>query len=377
MRKLIFTFSICLFAAMQSAWGYFTYTYAGQTLTYEVLSTTDKTAGVAGHPSSISGAVEIPATVTDGDVTYSVTSIDGYSFEGCSGLTSVTIPTSVTSIGNDAFCGCSGLTSVTIPPSVTSIGVYVFSDCSGLTEINVSASNTKYQSIDGILYNKAGDILICCPEGKKGSVTVPASVTSFGDYAFYDCSGLTSVTIPTSVTSIGNDAFENCSGLTSVTIPTSVTSIGMWAFDRSGLTGVTIPASVTSIGGWAFYDCSGLTSVTVKSKTPLTCKNSPFSVYDTLYVPMVSVDLYKSTSPWSKFKTIIGVDFSDVPTIKADANLYVAGTELQNRNNEQVTVYNAMGKVVLRSDAAVISLEALPHGVYVVATSRGNMKVVR
>ena len=377
MRKLIFTFSICLFAAMQSAWGYFTYTYAGQTLTYEVLSTTDKTAGVAGHPSSISGAVEIPATVTDGDVTYSVTSIDGYSFEGCSGLTSVTIPTSVTSIGNDAFCGCSGLTSVTIPPSVTSIGVYVFSDCSGLTEINVSASNTKYQSIDGILYNKAGDILICCPEGKKGSVTVPASVTSFGDYAFYDCSGLTSVTIPTSVTSIGNDAFENCSGLTSVTIPTSVTSIGMWTFDRSGLTGVTIPASVTSIGGWAFYDCSGLTSVTVKSKTPLTCKNSPFSVYDTLYVPMVSVDLYKSTSPWSKFKTIIGVDFSDVPTIKADANLYVAGTELQNRNNEQVTVYNAMGKVVLRSDAAVISLEALPHGVYVVATSRGNMKVVR
>ena len=377
MRKLIFTFSICLFAAMQSAWGYFTYTYAGQTLTYEVLSTTDKTAGVAGHPSSISGAVEIPATVTDGDVTYSVTSIDGYSFEGCSGLTSVTIPTSVTSIGNDAFCGCSGLTSVTIPPSVTSIGVYVFSDCSGLTEINVSASNTKYQSIDGILYNKAGNILICCPEGKKGSVTVPASVTSFGDYAFYDCSGLTSVTIPTSVTSIGNDAFENCSGLTSVTIPTSVTSIGMWAFDRSGLTGVTIPASVTSIGGWAFYDCSGLTSVTVKSKTPLTCKNSPFSVYDTLYVPMVSVDLYKSTSPWSKFKTIIGVDFSDVPTIKADANLYVAGTELQNRNSEQVTVYNAMGKVVLRSDAAVISLEALPHGVYVVATSRGNMKVVR
>ena len=354
MRKLIFTFSICLFAAMQSAWGYFTYTYAGQTLTYEVLSTTDKTAGVAGHPSSISGAVEIPATVTDGDVTYSVTSIDGYSFEGCSGLTSVTIPTSVTSIGNDAFCGCSGLTSVTIPPSVTSIGVYVFSDCSGLTEINVSASNTKYQSIDGILYNKAGDILICCPEGKKGSVTVPASVTSFGDYAFYDCSGLTSVTIPT-----------------------SVTSIGMWAFDRSGLTGVTIPASVTSIGGWAFYDCSGLTSVTVKAKTPLTCKNSPFSVYDTLYVPMVSVDLYKSTSPWSKFKTIIGVDFSDVPTIKADANLYVAGTELQNGNNEQVTVYNAMGKVVLRSDAAVISLEALPHGVYVVATSRGNMKVVR
>ena len=151
------------------------------------------------------------------------------------------------------------------------------------------------------------------------------------------------------------------------------------AFDNcSGLTSVTIPNSVKSIGDHAFYDCSGLTSVTVKAMTPPAYPAyEAFSVYDTLRVPKESVDLYKNTYPWSKFKTIIGVDFSDVPTIKADANLYVAGTELQNRNNEQVTVYNAMGKVVLRSDAAVISLEALPHGVYVVATSRGNMKVVR
>jgi hypothetical protein len=119
----------------------------------------------------------------------------------------------------------------------------------------------------------------------------------------------------------------------------------------------------------------------VKANTPPTWGYDPgfsnVTAYDTLRVPMVSVDLYKKASIWSKFKNIIGVDFSDVPTIKADVNLYVAGTELQNRNNEQVSVYNAMGKVVLRSDAAVISLEALPHGVYVVATSRGNMKVVR
>ena len=190
-------------------------------------------------------------------------------------------------------------------------------------------------------------------------MTIPNSVTSIGDYAFDWCSGLTSVTIPNSVTSIWEGAFENCSGLTSVTIGNSVTSIGKEAFYRD----------------------SSLTSVTVKAKTPPACLllyyDPSFSVYDTLRVPKESVDLYKSTYPWSKFKTIIGVDFSDVPTIKADANLYVAGTELQNRNNEQVTVYNAMGKVVLRSDAAVISLEALPHGVYVVATSRGNMKVVR
>ena len=58
-------------------------------------------------------------------------------FEGCSGLTSLTIPSGVTSIGEAAFSGCSGLTSLTIPSSVTSIGRSAFSGCSGLTSIYV------------------------------------------------------------------------------------------------------------------------------------------------------------------------------------------------------------------------------------------------
>ena len=112
---------------------------------------------------------------------------------------------------------------------VTSIGEYAFCDCSGLTDVKI-----------------------------------PNSVTRIGHKAFDGCRGLTSVTIPDSVTSIGQWAFENCSGLTSVTIPDSVTSIGNWAFEYcSGLTSVTIPASVTSIGSSAFAGCSGLTSVTI------------------------------------------------------------------------------------------------------------------
>ena len=60
-----------------------------------------------------------------------------YAFDGCSGLTSLTIPSSVTSIGDGAFSGCSGLTSLTIPSGVTSIGKWAFADCSGLTSIYV------------------------------------------------------------------------------------------------------------------------------------------------------------------------------------------------------------------------------------------------
>ena len=89
-------------------------------------------------------------------------------------------------------------------------------------------------------------------------------VTSIGDNAFDDRSGLTSVTIPDSVTSIGEQAFYGCSGLTSVTIGNSVTSIGDEAFDGcSGLTSVTIGNSVTSIGDWAFNGCSGIESLVV------------------------------------------------------------------------------------------------------------------
>ena len=167
--------------------------------------------------------------------TTGLTSIDRIAFDGCSGLTSVEIPSSVTSIDSGAFRDCSGLTSVEIPAGVTSIGTSAFYGCSGLT-----------------------------------SVEIPAGVTWIGDHAFGGCSGLTSVEIPSSVTSIGSSAFYGCSGLTSVEIPAGVTSIGTTAFYRcSGLTSVEIPSSVTSIGSSAFEECSGLTSVTFEAGSQL------------------------------------------------------------------------------------------------------------
>ena len=104
-----------------------------------------------------------------------------YCFDGCSGLTSITIPSSVTSLGERCFYGSIGLTSITIPSSVTSLGNSCFVWCSGLT-----------------------------------SITIPSSVTSLGDYCFEGCSNLASITISSSITSLNFDCFKDCSGLETV-----------------------------------------------------------------------------------------------------------------------------------------------------------------
>ncbi len=218
-----------------------------------------------------------------------VTGIGNYAFYQAPGLTSITIPSSVTTIGTGAFGYAPGLTSITIPSSVTTIGNAAFTPTASLTAINVDAGNSNYKSTNGVLFDKSGLTLIHYPAGLNAtSYTIPSSVTTIGDYAFFSATRLTSVTIPSSATTIESDAFANASGLTSLTIPASITTmednafggatslravtfepgskltiIGSYAFNgTTSLTSIKIPASVVTIGEDAFDGASALTSVT-------------------------------------------------------------------------------------------------------------------
>ncbi|MCF2654761.1 leucine-rich repeat domain-containing protein [Prevotella loescheii] len=170
---------------------------------------------------------------------------------------------------------------------------------------------------------------------------------------------MTSITIPNSVTSLGDWCFYDCSGLTSITIPNSVTSLGDWCFyECSGLTSITIPNSVTSLGGYCFDCCLGLTEVHANCETP------PATGYDifhacnslqTIYVPTGASANY-AINPWNAYKIVEEDVLSGITavTVKGETVAPVyhlngsrAGTT-KSFSKQPKGIYIVNGKKVLR-----------------------------
>ena len=281
--------------------GYNEASFKGEAKIISILKCDGRTMNVVGiaddaFGSKISDITDLPV---DGNT---VSSGTGYSYNGCSNLTSITIPNCITSIGEDAFAGCTGLNSFSIPNSVISIGGYAFAGCTNLA-----------------------------------SISFGYSVTSIGDNAFCRCNNLKKVIISSIASwcgisfSAGNEyhpPFENDTNplyhshrlfidenteITNLVIPDGVNRIADFAFSHcSGLTSVTIPNSVKNIGSYAFLGCSRLNNVYCYAVNPPTVSNysflnTPISSA-TLHVPTGAVNVYKNTYLWSNFGRIVAIE---------------------------------------------------------------------
>lgn len=205
------------------------------------------------------------------------------------GIETLVIPNGVDIIGpgaiNCVFC----FENIYFPESLQQLVCVMgeYGSMPNLVSITVAPDNTYLTSIDGVVYDKAQTTIIYWPQNKKyDAVSIPSTVTSFGQAAFgmnntesaivipegiteigawcFYGSSLSSVVIPSGLTTIGDYAFANCPSLQSVSLSNSVTSIGDFAFSNcSELVNITIPEKVTRIGDCAFNCCSSLTSVEI------------------------------------------------------------------------------------------------------------------
>ena len=303
-------------------------TTEGVAVTYKVLTEDGTTGtvqiglGTSNSPAIATSttALTIPATVINGDITYNVTAVANYAFNGCTSLSQLTIEDSnetltmgygqsvtsgtgrglfrdcplttvyvgrnlsydtatkqghspfalittinsftfgdaVTAIRAQFLRGSTGLTEIVVPNQVQSIGKSAFIQCTSLTSVSLPNSLTSLSSY--VFYGCTA----------LPSIELPAGVTTIQEYTFYGCTSLLSVTLSSGLTTIGEQSFRNCTSLEAITLPSTLTAIGERAFDGcTALTSIHIPDAVTEIGGSAFSGCTSLTELTLTENSQL------------------------------------------------------------------------------------------------------------
>ncbi|MBR4765792.1 MAG: leucine-rich repeat domain-containing protein, partial [Clostridia bacterium] len=195
---------------------------------------------------------------------------------------SITIPGSiiyegteytVKEIGDGAFNSTvdySGITSITIPASVETIGDRAFYNLNNLVSV-ILYENSALKSIGVSAFYGCKNL---------SSINIPQGVTSIGNYAFYNCQNLSSVVIPDNVTTFGTYVFRNCTNLQSAVIGANVTSLNGTFINCGNLESVIIRGNDVAFSGYPFYGCSNLTSITI----PCNFDKNSFSPSSSSYI---------------------------------------------------------------------------------------------
>lgn len=297
-----------------------------------------------------SGSITIPSTVTYEGNTYTVRNIQAFAFTDCPDLKAIIIPSTVTNI---------------VMTNDNSTFSY-FNNCTSLKTFIVSSDNPNYSAVGGVLFNKDKTTLFKCPQAKSGEYTIPSTVNTINEFAFYGCSSITSISLPNSITSIGDYAFSGCTSLSSpIIIPTGVKTIPDFAFDNcSALTSVTIPEGVEEIGEYAFVGCKKLKEQVLPSTIKKLGKccfadcnslykiNIPNGITDIsesafYYCPLTSITLPEGLN------TIGGGAFAatQISTIKIPKSVnYIGDYAFAFGSSCNLYVYNSPSAIILGND---------------------------
>lgn len=275
-----------------------------------------------------------------------ITTIPNSQFQNMQTLVKVTLPQNTKVIGQYAFQNCSNLQEVITPNTLETIETEAFYDCRSLKSFNFNEGlktigNSAFYCNNNGYYDEYGNYQTSA--GSLTEISLPSTLTTLGDYAFYNQNKVTKLTIADGLTTIGRYAFYYCSGLTDITWPSTLKTIGNYAFrDCDALTKVELPEGLTTLNSNAFRHCDNLEEVILPSSlqsvnnpfyycnklTKMTCKaiaapnanNTNImggnEAQCTLTVPNLSVNMYKQTPYWNAFN-IEGADIMP-------ENIYVA-----------------------------------------------------
>ncbi len=292
----------------------------------------------------LSGKVTVPASIIYNNVSYDVTEIGNYAFQGNTTITEIVLPEGIKTIGADCFERMTKLTKVNIPQTVESIFRFESSG-NGITQ-NESNYRGGLLIIDNCLLKVKKDLTgqVDVPEGTRlvagyafsgckelTRISLPETVTEVGPYAFESCKKLGEINLPKGLKVIHKGTFNSCEtlGTSTLTLPESLLEIedysfwktvrltelrfpeglrkiGDQAFWQSGLKRIWLPESIESIGAWAFADLTVLEEVHIAAPDPsaITLGNGVFDSAPAgakLYVPYGSRTLYQSAPQWSAF----------------------------------------------------------------------------
>ena len=260
----------------------------------------------------------------------------GYSFDGRSSLTSITLPQSLETIGEYAFRS-SSLEKISFPSSLSEIKYNAFQN-SAITSVAFADDCNLLSMGNSVFYN--------CSNLKDVTFPKAWALAKLPDETFRSCKSLQSITLPEGIKEIGSNSFQNTTSLTVINLPQSLETIGSWCFYESGIKSITLPPYVYSLGSYCFSYCQSLEEITIpsgvhelsytftqcKALNHITCKalvppsiNNAFSYVPmgsaTLTVPDVALPDYKLDESWLGFSIIEGGATSDFWDIKGTVSL--------------------------------------------------------